>query len=1000
MRCLATIRRLSTLAVLPAVLLVAGPRPAAAASPPDPPVITEPQFDGAIVSADDVHMETGPMSDPDPGDTHLCTDWEIWLAGTERVWRVACATGLGRTHVHLGDGVFEGSHAGRNSLVADASYRLRVRHRDSTGSWSDYAERLFYTAPAFQVFPLELDDVAVIPAPSWGDREGPPIILPADPSAGLRMESPAAELLLEIRGLNGTANNVTNPPALGRHVVVRVRVDAGNGPLALPRSRLAFSDGGGSPQALYLPALGLVAGSTAWFWIAEDGSSYWGNEGQTEPDFTQLAEGAPAPWVAAHPGYQVEVVASGFQLPVSLAFVPNPGIDPDDPFFYVTELYGKIKVVTRDLTVRDYATGLLNFDPTGDFPGSGEQGLAGIVVDPATGDVYAGMLYDAAPPSGPHYPKVVRFTSDDGGLTAATQTTILDMPGETQGTSHFISDFSIGPDGMLYVHMGDGFDPTTALNLDSFRGKILRMTLNGAAPSDNPFFDGPPFTARDYVYAYGFRNPFGGAWRAADGHHYEVENGPGANDRFARVLRGEGYGWDGGPESMKEHALYTWPVPHAPVDLAFIEPESFGGSGFPPSRQGNAFVTESGPTYAPGPQPLGKRIVEFAVSPGDTVQSGPATFVEYRGSGRATACGIAAGPDGLYFTDLYKDQGAQSPTEPGANVLRVRYVGTADFTADYTFGYPSMVVNFTDLSDVPGAQTWAWSFGDGGVSHEQNPRHTYTAEGAYDVRLEVAGSNGLTWTLKRAYILVGNANAIGLRGDYFDAPDFGAYTFSRIDPVIRFWWDQGSPDPRIVPNEFSVRWTGQVEAVYSEEYTFHTITDDGVRLWVDNVLLIDHWDDQGPTEHRGTALLQAGERYDIRLEYYENRGGAVAQLDWSSPSQPRQTIPASRLYPPFPVASVEAGSAAAPRLSLSSIRAANPLRGSGTYLLRSRDRGRLRLTLFDVGGREVDRLFDGDVEAGATVPVGLDGARYATGMYFLRAEGGGTKLVRKVTIVR
>ena len=88
--------------------------------------------------------------------------------------------------------------------------------------------------------------------------------------------------------------------------------------------------------------------------------------------------------------------------------------------------------------------------------------MAGIVVDPASGDIFAGMLYEADGSPPPHYPKVVRFHSNDGGITVATQTTILNMARETQGQSHQISNFSIGPDGKLYVHMGDGFDATKA----------------------------------------------------------------------------------------------------------------------------------------------------------------------------------------------------------------------------------------------------------------------------------------------------------------------------------------------------------------------------------------------------------------------------------------------------------------------------------------------------------------------------------------------------------
>src|SRR5690606_21696958 len=107
--------------------------------------------------------------------------------------------------------------------------------------------------------------------------------------------------------------------------------------------------------------------------------------------------------------------------------------------------------------------------------------------------------------------------------------------------------------------------------------------------------------ARDYVFAYGFRNPFGGAWRASDGKHYQVENGPSV-DRFSQVNAGVNYGWDGSNASMLNHAIYNWDPSHAPVNIAFVQMETFGGSRFPNSKLDHAFISESGPTYATGPQ--------------------------------------------------------------------------------------------------------------------------------------------------------------------------------------------------------------------------------------------------------------------------------------------------------------------------------------------------------------------------------------------------------------
>ncbi len=393
---------------------------------------------------------------------------------------------------------------------------------------------------------------------------------------------------------------------------------------------------------------------------------------------------SPIPWGVSQAGYAVDVVATGLQLPMNIAMVPNPGPNPGDPFMYVNELYGKIKVVTRSGAVSDYATGLLNFNPTGNFPGSGEQGLTGLALEPVTGDLFASMVYEdtasTANPK-PHYPKVMRFHSTDGGLTAATQTVVKDMFGEPTEHSHQISNVTIGPDAKLYVHNGDGFDFTTALNLNSYRGKILRMNLNGTAPTDNPFYNAADgINARDFVFAYGVRNPFGGAWRAIDGSHYEVENGQNI-DRFAKVPAGRNFGWNGDDATMRNFALWNWEPANAPVNIAFVQPETQFGSGFPVGKMTHAYVTESGPTYATGPQTRGKRIVEFDPMTGNFNGTSPQNLIEYTGNGKATANGLAAGPDGLYFTDLYKDQNPSSPIEPGANVLRVRWT-------DPQIGYP------------------------------------------------------------------------------------------------------------------------------------------------------------------------------------------------------------------------------------------------------------------------------------------------------------------------
>jgi glucose/arabinose dehydrogenase len=137
----------------------------------------------------------------------------------------------------------------------------------------------------------------------------------------------------------------------------------------------------------------------------------------------------------------------------------------------------------------------------------------------------------------------------------------------------------------------------------------------------------------------------------------------------------------------------------------------------------------------------------------------------------------------------------------------------------------------------------------------------------------------------------------GLSASYFDNIDFTGTTVVRTDSTIDFAWGSGSPAATIAADTFSARWTGQLEAPYTGTYTFYTVSDDGVKLWVNGVQLVNHWSNHAAYEDRGTISLTAGQRYSVRMEYYENGGSATARLLWSHASIAKSVVPASRLYP-------------------------------------------------------------------------------------------------------
>jgi len=405
-------------------------------------------------------------------------------------------------------------------------------------------------------------------------------------------------------------------------------------------------------------------------------------------NFRTASESSPVPglgnWIARE-GYVVERVAqpNAFRLAVNIAFVPNPGSSPTSPLYYVSELYGSIKVVRRDGSVGTFASNLLDYNPEGPFPGFGEQGLTGLVVD-TNGDLYVNMLWEnGAPPGGNvRYPKVERLRSTDGGQTLSSRQVLLNMRPETQGQSHLISTITIGPDQKLYVQMGDAFEPSNASNPDRYRGKILRLNKDGSAPTDNPFYNAADgINARDYTYVSGVRNPFGGSWRAADGRLYVAEEGNGNSRLFDVKNAGQDLGWRGTDQNFRDNSIYLWEPATAPVNMTFVQPSTQGGSLFPASNQDRAFISLSGATYASGPQGNSKKIVEFSnLSTRDSagrLTTQPTTLVNYNGTGRSTVIAIAAGPDGVYFSDFYREDGAGGATASGSNIYRVRYTDFA-----------------------------------------------------------------------------------------------------------------------------------------------------------------------------------------------------------------------------------------------------------------------------------------------------------------------------------
>lgn len=142
-------------------------------------------------------------------------------------------------------------------------------------------------------------------------------------------------------------------------------------------------------------------------------------------------------------------------------------------------------------------------------------------------------------------------------------------------------------------------------------------------------------------------------------------------------------------------------------------------------------------------------------------------------------------------------------------------------------------------------------------------------------------------------------NGTGLAATYFDNSDFTGASKARTDATVNFDWGTGSPDGTIGADSFSARWEGEVQAMEAGTYQFQTHSDDGVRLWVNGAQVINNWSDHGPTyDTSGNVTLSAGQKVSIRMEFYENSGGATAKLLWKRPGAGSFEItPQTQLYP-------------------------------------------------------------------------------------------------------
>lgn len=339
--------------------------------------------------------------------------------------------------------------------------------------------------------------------------------------------------------------------------------------------------------------------------------------------------------------FRVETVASGLAVPWGFAWLPNKDL-------IFTERAGRVRIIEG---------GKLRADPVFTVPDvepSSESGLMDISLHPRFAEnnfVYLAYSYR----KDGKYDKVVRYKYAGGKLTE--DKIIIDSLPAAPNHAGMRSRF--GPDGKLYITVGDATDWELAQKLDSLAGKTLRLNDDGSIPQDNPFIR--TAGARPEIFSYGHRNAQGLTWQPGSGLMFQTEHGPSSfegkgsgGDEVNIVEAGKNYGWPTIHHNQTREGMVSPLLEYSPA-CAPASAMFYNGSQLP-AFKGNFFFGCL----------RSKRIIRVTLDGRRVVGQENMLDGTY---GRIRE--MAEGPDGfIYFSTSNRD-GRGSPAEADDRILRI-----------------------------------------------------------------------------------------------------------------------------------------------------------------------------------------------------------------------------------------------------------------------------------------------------------------------------------------
>jgi glucose/arabinose dehydrogenase len=512
-------------------------------------------------------------------------------------------------------------------------------------------------------------------------------------------------------------------------------------------------------------------------------------------------------FAAVASGFAVETVASGLNLPTAFLYTPD----------------GEMLVAEKDGVVRLVENGVVRSTPVLTIQNVNtyaDHGLIGIAYDETQHYLYALFTYENNPanPIGPKTGRLSRYTLDPthtaipGSEVVILGTVVGDalapscqsfpigtdcIPSDEP--SHSVADLGFGPDGKLYVSIGDGasFDVVDPLalrsqNLDMLSGKVLRINPDGSAPSDNPFYTGNANDNRSKVYAYGFRNPFRFSFRPTNQALIVGDVGWYTAEELNVITPGGNYGWPC-HEGFNQAPGYNCVAQGSQDPLyAYFHDELGSGSitggvfytggTYPSSYAGSYFFGDFSQDWV-------KHVVLDAENNLISVED----FVTEAGG----PVDFAQDPQGnINYLSIYSGE-----------VRRIIAVSgnrnpTVALSATPSNGLAPLSVQFSsDGSIDPDGDTisYSWDFGDGVLSSLSAPTHVYNANGVYQAVLTVSDGNGGSAS-KSLTVTVGNRAPTAT---IVNPPANSFYTGGQLIPLVSSATD---PEDGALPAS-AYRWT-------------------------------------------------------------------------------------------------------------------------------------------------------------------------------------------------